>query len=182
MLKYRKKNSKGKEFLYEERPENKNVDLTGENIKTLLSDSDDILKPLLQEVSLSEAINSREIIDLIEHGTLYFTSQVTRNTINDTINDILSGSVALIFNNENLAVTFDVKGFEKRSITEPSDENVYKGAKDAFIEVIRVNTALVRRKIRTQNLRIKQIVIGQETQTPVAVCYIEGIAILESNR
>lgn len=71
MLKYRKKNSKGKEFLYEERPENKNVDLTGENIKTLLSDSDDILKPLLQEISLSEAINSREIIDLIEHLSGY---------------------------------------------------------------------------------------------------------------
>lgn len=209
MLKYMKRNNKGKEFLYEEKPENRNVDLTGENIKTLLSDSDDIvfreiyvngnenmtitlcyvdglidskaasddiLKPLLQEVSLSKAKNSRDIVNLIEHGTLYYVSQITRHSIDNTINDILNGSVALIFSDEKLAVTFDIKGYEKRSIDEPTDENVIKGAKDAFIEVIKVNTSLVRRKIRTQNLRIKQICIGQETVTPIAICYIEGIA------
>ncbi len=209
MLKFWKKNSKGKPFLYEEDPTNKDVELTGENIRTLLSDSNDIvfreiyinenkrlcitlcyvdglinsevasatiLKPLMQESKLSEAKNSKEIIKLIEHGTLYYTSQATRNNINDTIKDVLNGSVALIFNDEKIAVTFDIKGFEKRSIQEPSDENVIKGSKDSFIEVIRVNTALVRRKIRTQNLKIKQINIGQETLTPVAVCYIDGIA------
>lgn len=176
MLKFWKKNSKGKEFLYEEKPENKNVELTGENIKTLLSDSDDIvirglhingnenltitlcyvdglinskaasddiLKPLLQEASLGKAKNSKDIISLIEHGTLYYISQITRDSIDNTINDVLSGSVALIFSDVKLAVTFDIKGFEKRSIDEPTNENVIKGAKDAFIEVIRVNTSLV---------------------------------------
>ncbi len=209
MLRFWKKNSKRKDYLYEEKPENKNVDLTGDNIKTLLSDSDDIvirnlyingierqkvtlcfvdglinskivnddiLKPLLQETGLSEAKNSKEIIDLIEHGTLYAASQFTRDSIDDTINDILNGSAALIFDKEKRSITFDVKGFEKRNIQESTNENVIKGSKDSFIEVMRVNTALVRRKIRTQNLRIKQMIIGQETVTPVAVCYIDGIA------
>lgn len=209
MLKFRKKNDKGKEFLYEEKPENENVDLTSDNIRTLLSDSDDIimrklningieglevtlflvdgmvnikmvnddiLKPLLQEERLSKAKNGSQVIDLIEHGALYLTSMRTRDNIDDTINDILNGSAALIFDGEKRAVTFDVKGFEKRNIEESSNENVIKGAKDSFIEVIHVNTSLVRRKIRTQNLRIKQMVIGQQTVTPVAVCYINGIA------
>ena len=43
MLKFRKRNSKGKEFLYEEKPENENIDLTGSNIKELLSESNDIV-------------------------------------------------------------------------------------------------------------------------------------------
>lgn len=208
MLKFWKKNSKGKDFLYEEKPENENVDLTGENVKTLLSDSDDIvirevyingnenlkvtlcfvdglinnkevsddiLKPLLQELNLSKVKSGKEIIDLMEHGTLYFPSAVVKDNIDDTINVILNGFAALVLSDEKLAIAFDVKGFEKRSIQEPSDENVIKGAKDSFIEVIRINTALVRRKIRTQNLRIKQMVIGQQTITPVAICYIDGI-------
>lgn len=209
MLKFWKKNSKGKDFLYEEKPENENIDLTGANVKKILSDSadiifrelyvngkentvvmlcyvdglidgktanDDILKPLLQEISLSKANNSKEIVNLIEHGAIYCTYQVTRDSIDNTINDILNGSVALIFSDINVAVTFGIKGFEKRSIQEPTDESVIKGAKDSFIEVLRVNTSLVRRKIRTQNLRIKEIIIGQETVTPVSICYIEGIA------
>lgn len=209
MLKFWKKNSKGKEYLYEEMPENKNVDLTAENIETLLSDSDDvvirelyingnkeqkvtlcyvdglinskmvsddILKPLLQEVSLSEAKNTKEVIDLIEHGALYYVSQKTRDNINDTIRDILNGFAALIFSKEKVAVTFEAKGFEKRGIQEPGAENVIKGARDSFIESIRVNTSLIRQRIRTQNLKIKQMIIGEQTLTPVAICYIDGIA------
>ncbi len=209
MLKFWKRNSKGKPYLYEEKPENKDVSLTGKNISTLLSDSDDIiirqlyingneelavtfcyvdglinkktasddvLKPLLQEAALSKVQDSRDIINLIEHGSLYYTSQATRDNINDTIKDVLDGSVALIFDDIKQAVTFDIKGFEKRTIQETTGENVIKGSKDAFIEVMSVNTSLVRRKIRTQNLKIKQMSIGQETITPVSVVYIDGIA------
>jgi spore germination protein KA len=209
MLKFWKKNLRGQEYLYEEKPENENLALTGQNINILLGDSsdfiyrelyingnkllkismccidglidsksvsDDILKPLLQEPILSQAKSEKDIIDYIEHGTLYYPSELTQDNIDDTINQILNGSVALIFDQEHKAVTFDVKGFEKRSLQEPSDESVVKGAKDSFIEVIRVNTSLVRRKIRNQNLRIRQMEIGQQTLTPVAVCYIEGIA------
>jgi len=209
MLKFWKKNKKGQDILYEEKPENENVTLTGENVEKLLCDSsdiiirelyvnedkdlkvtlcfvdgminsklvsDDILKPLQQESALKEAKSGQEIIDLIKHGALYTTSVLTRDEVDDTINDILNGSVALIFDKEKIAMTFDTKGFQMRSVSEPTDENVIKGSKDSFIEVIRVNTALVRRKIRTQNLRIKQMVVGQQTVTPVAICYIDGIA------
>lgn len=208
MLKLFKKNRQGKELLYEEKSENQGVPLTTESLRTLLSDSDDIvirelyvngnkklkvtlcyvdglinakaasddvLKPLMQEVNLSQAKNYKELIDLIEHGTIYYTSQQTRDNIDDTIADILNGFVALIFDKAKKAVTFDLKGFEKRSITEPIGESVIKGSRESFIEVIRVNTALVRRKIRTQNLKIKQMTIGQQTLTPIAICYIDGI-------
>lgn len=209
MLRFWKKNSKGKSYLYEEKPENKKVKLTSENIDLLLSDSDDIviqklyingdddlevtlcfvdglvdskiinddiLRPLLQETNLSHAKNEKEIIELIEHGTIYAANQKVRDSINETIEDILSGHAALIFDKSKRAVTFEVKGFEKRSIQESSNENVIKGAKDSFIEVLRVNTALVRRKIRTQNLRIKQLILGQQTLTTIAICYIDEIA------
>lgn len=209
MLKFWKKNEKKQPFLYEEKPENENVDLTSENIKIMLSDSDDfvdreiyingnqelkvslffidglidndivsnyVLKPLFQEEALSKAKSYKDIINLIEHGSVYFTAIKKRDSIDDTINDILNGFAALVFDKEETAITFEAKGFEKRGIEEPTDENVIKGSKDSFIEVLRVNTALVRRKIRTQNLRIKQIVIGQQTVTPIAICYIDEIA------
>lgn len=208
MLRTRKKNSKGRTYLYEEKPENKGMELTGGNIGILLADSDDfvsrelyingnealrvtlcyidgmidsktvsddILRPLVQEAELGNAANMKEIIRLIEHGLVYYTSQMTRDDIDDTIADIINGSAALVFDGERLAVTFDVKGFEKRAVQEPTDENIVKGAKDSFVEVLRVNTTLLRRKLRTQNLRIKEMSVGQQTLTPVAVCYINGI-------
>ncbi|HHW32462.1 MAG TPA: spore germination protein [Clostridiaceae bacterium] len=137
--------------------------------------NDDILKPLVQEKVLEEVRNYKEIIDLIEHGIIYHTSRIVRSNLGDTLADILSGSVALVFDKEKKAVTFDTKGFEKRPITEPTTESALKGAKDSFIEVIRVNTSLIRRKIHTPYLRIKEVIVGRQTRTPVAVIYIENL-------
>ncbi|WP_050753660.1 spore germination protein [Pseudobacteroides cellulosolvens] len=137
--------------------------------------NDDILKPLTQQKILKEVKNFDDIIELIEHGTVYHSSRKLQNTLGDTLDSILDGSVALVFDKEKKAITFDTKGFEKRAITEPTTENALKGAKDSFIEVLRVNTSLVRRKVRTPNLRIKETIIGHRTKTPVAVVYIENL-------
>jgi len=137
--------------------------------------NDDILKPLSQEKILEEAKDYKSIIDLIEHGTVYHASRKLRTGLEDTLADILNGAVALIFDKEKKAVTFDIKGFDKRSISEPVNESAQKGAKDSFIEVLRVNTSLVRRKIHTPYLRIKETIVGNQTRTSVAVIYIENL-------
>jgi len=72
--------------------------------------NDDILKPLTQERILEEAKDFSSIIDLIEHGTIYHASRKLRVKLGDTLSDILSGAVALIFDKEKKAITFDIKG------------------------------------------------------------------------
>lgn len=137
--------------------------------------NDFVLKPLLTERWFTEAVSSKDVVTLIEEGKLYFASHRLIQDIGDCINDVIMGNVAIIFDDINIAITFDVKGFDKRSISEPSGENVLKGAKDTFIEVLRTNTALVRRKISTPKLRIKQVVVGRQTLTHIAIVYIEGL-------
>jgi spore germination protein KA len=136
---------------------------------------DDIHKPLTQEMSLSESKNASKIIEKIEHGTLYHVMQKTRAELSDCINDIIDGSVALVFDQVNKAITFDVKGFENRSISEPTSENVFKGAKDSFVENLRTNTATIRRKIKTHNLVIEETKVGKQSLTKIAIVYINGI-------
>ncbi len=137
--------------------------------------NDDVLKPLTQEKVLEKVNDFKSIIDLIEHGTTYHASRKLRTKLGDTLADILEGAVALVFDQEKKAITFDIKGFDKRSITEPTNESALKGAKDSFIEVLRVNTSLVRRKMHTPYLRIKEIIVGKQTRTIVAVIYIENL-------
>jgi len=138
--------------------------------------SDDILKPLVENERLSdESINIGEVIDFIEHGIVYFPVHKKRIDINDVINDVIDCSCALIFDEDNTAITFDVRSFDKRSVTEPPSENVIKGARDCFVETLRVNTATVRRKIRTANLIIEGTIVGKQTLTPVSIVYIDGL-------
>lgn len=206
---FKKKSSKSNEAMYLEKPNNKEIELTGGNIRSLLkknSDAifrdificgdhkrtatlafidglvdskgiaDDVVKPLIENSKLCEAKNEKETIDLIKHGAVYFPHIQVRDNINDTLNDMLNASCAIIFDNEKIALTFAVKGYEKRGITEPTSENVVKGAKDAFVESLRVNTATIRRKIKTQKLVIEQTKVGRQTETPIGIVYIDGIA------
>jgi spore germination protein KA len=137
--------------------------------------NNDILKPLTQEKSFGEVKGFQDVISLIEQGTVYHAARKIRTSLGELLSDILNGSAALVFEKEKRAVTFDAKGFEKRAITEPTNENAVKGPKDAFVEVLRVNTSMVRLKIHTPYLRIKETIVGRQSRTNVAVIYIENL-------
>ncbi len=137
--------------------------------------NDDILKPLTQERILGEANGFDHLLEQIQHGTVYHASRKIQTRLDEVLKDIITGFVALIFDREKIAVTFDTRGYEKRAITEPTNENAVKGSKDSFIEVLRVNTSIIRRKIQTPYLRIKESIVGRQSKTQVAVVYIENL-------
>ena len=138
--------------------------------------NDDILKPLIQEPDIRTANSENKVMKHIENGQVYCSYPKTRTKAKDCINDIINGSAALIFDKEKAAITFDVKGFDKRAITEPTGENVVKGSKDAFVETLRVNTAIIRRKIKTPDLVVEETTVGKQTLTSIGIVYIDGIA------
>jgi spore germination protein KA len=137
--------------------------------------SEALLKPIAREEALGKSCSAAEIIRLIERGAVYVPSLTKRTDVPSVLNDVLSDSAALVFDSEKTALTFVLKGFDKRSMTEPTGENVIKGARDAFVETLRVNTATVRRKIGTPGLVIEETTVGRRTLTSVAVVYIEGV-------
>lgn len=73
------------------------------------------------------------------------------------------------------AVAFEVKTPEMRSVSPPTVENTIKGPKDAFTETVRTNTSLLRRHLRTADLRLYQTTVGTRTITNVAIAWIEGV-------
>lgn len=99
----------------------------------------------------------------------------TKN-VNELINGILTANVAILVEGETTALLADLKGFEKRSIEEPSSESVIRGPRDGFTETLRVNTSLIRRRIRSPRLKIESFTIGKLSKTDVAIVYIEKIA------
>lgn len=73
------------------------------------------------------------------------------------------------------AIAFEAKTGEKRSLSGPELEHTAKGPKDAFVETIRSNTSLIRRHLRTPDLRLYETVVGERSLTNVAVVWVEGI-------
>ena len=73
------------------------------------------------------------------------------------------------------ALAFEVKTGEKRSMSGPELEHTSKGPKDAFVETVRTNTSLIRRHLRTPDLRLFETTVGRRSLTNVTVVWIDGI-------
>jgi spore germination protein KA len=89
---------------------------------------------------------------------------------------LLSGNTIIFLDGFNKGISTETKGWEKRSITEPTTQLAIRGPKDSFTETLRTNTALIRRRIKSPNLWLETIKIGRVSQTDIGIMYIKGIA------
>jgi len=94
--------------------------------------------------------------------------------LQDVASKIVNGFCVVLFPGVG-AIAFEVRTGVSRGPQPPDVENTVKGPKDAFVETIRINTSLIRRHLRTPNLRITGSTVGQRSLTNVAVVWIEGI-------
>ena len=137
--------------------------------------SEYIIKPLLENERIKQSKDEKSVLEVVLEGNINYANQKTSKDINSVIDDLLYGNTVLVFNNEKTAFVFDTRGFEKRAITEPVSENVVKGPRDSFVETFRVNTSLVRRKLKTPDLIIEQTVVGKRSHTVAGIVYIKGL-------
>jgi len=133
-----------------------------------------IIKPATNKARFSGIELESDAIEHFMRGGVYSYTSILRTVLDDVIDDMLCGFCAVIFDAAQAAVTFEVRSPDKRSIDEPKEEKVVKGSKDVFIEVIRTNTMLVRRKLRNPNLRLKQVTVGKTSKATLVIAYIEG--------
>lgn len=139
--------------------------------------STDVLRPLTEAARFLDIKDEAGVIRRIMKGAVYSYTVKQRSTCDDVVQDLLNGFCAIVFDKSGVAVTFEVKSAANvRSISEASLEKTVKGAKDAFVETIRINTSLVRKKLRTEKLKSVETSIGRKSGTAVAVMYVEDVA------
>ena len=92
------------------------------------------------------------------------------------VEQVLAGQTALLIEGLDEWLIIDLRAYPTRALKEPEEDRVLLGAHDGFGEAIKVNLALVRRRVRSSKLRVHHQVVGDHSQTDVAVCWLEGVA------
>lgn len=134
-----------------------------------------VLQPLMLLSSLPEVEPARRIETVLD--VLLPGNQVQpAKTWPDVVSGILAGSTALFVDGSDTALLVETKGWEHRTVGLPQVETVVRGPKEAFTELFRANTALVRSFLRSEHLVTEMFKVGRLGQTDVAVMYIKGIA------
>ena len=139
-----------------------------------LTSGGDISEYVFKPVSENLPGDLREAYHAALAGAVYNAVAEPCKTLREVAKKIVNGYCVVLFP-EVGAVAFEVKTGVKREPGPPEVENTVKGPKDAFVETIRINTSLVRRHLRTPQLRLQAKTVGRRSLTNVAVVWIEGI-------
>jgi len=137
--------------------------------------SDHALRPFLDS-TLSAAAGDRSNAARLNEHLLSVTSAAVVDHMDAVVAEVTEGSAALLVDGISEAIVLRVPGATRRAVQESTTEVSIRGPKESFTEDIQVNTALLRLKIKTADLKMVSLRVGERTHTNVIVAYLQSIA------
>lgn len=140
--------------------------------KSLFSAS--VLSPLQEFLKTQNQEKNKIKLEKIKTEILSLFSIEEVDEIKNILKDILCGSAVLVLGEK--AISIPLYKTEKRAVAEPPTSKVIKGPREGFVEDIYTNIGLIRKRLKTPNLQLVDLVVGRQTNTNISVVYLKGIA------
>ena len=131
-----------------------------------------ITNPIL--ACVAEAQTPQEHMQIIKTRVVGSVEMNTAETFEDCRFYLMSGFALFFLESCQTALAMGAQGWSKRTTEEPTNEAMVKGAKECFIECLNDNKALLRKRLKTGHLKLKQIKLGRDISTSVVLCYMDN--------
>lgn len=93
----------------------------------------------------------------------------------DAADGMLTGEIILFVDGFEYAVKVPDKGYPNMGVTEVTSEKVIRGTNEGFTDSVKVNTALIRKKVRSSRVKVKELKVGVRSKTNVDLVYMEDL-------
>ncbi|BAS26654.1 spore germination protein [Limnochorda pilosa] len=138
---------------------------------------DHLVKPLMYDAFPMRTGGVTESVQaLVNHHALAVSQVKEARTLGEVANAVLDGDTALLVDGEATALVASHRGWKQRGISESTAEAVIRGPREAFVEVLRTNTSMLRRRLKTPCLKLEALTLGTYTRTDVVIAYLDRIA------
>ncbi|TMV49630.1 spore germination protein [Paenibacillus mesophilus] len=137
----------------------------------------DILKsfmyvpPHLEEKSIKPS----RLKEVLLKDSIFHSQVGTEGRFANLVEAVLRGQTVVAIEGLDEAFVIGTRNIEQRAIDQPATEQVIRGPREGFIEMLSTNIALLRYRLQTPDLRMNTLELGRRTKSKVAICYMEGI-------
>lgn len=122
------------------------------------------------------AYAKKEISEELVRKSVLFPEIKQAQTPNAAAKEILDGNALLLVDTLSCGVIVGTKSVPTRAVTEPQTSVVVKGPREGFIEDVKTNVTLLRKRLKTGDLRIETVFLGKRSDTTIALCYLQSVA------
>lgn len=109
-------------------------------------------------------------------NTVAYSDEIKVVPIENAPGEIALCDIAFFIEDDDNAYIFSLRKPSARAIGEPPTSSVMKGPREGFVEEIKTNTSMIRRRIKSPDLVMKSFQVGRYSATTVSVMYVRGIA------
>lgn len=141
-----------------------NADITNKNI----------IYPVMN-AELRAQENDYNILDKLKNKVVCTNQINNTGDIDELLHALFNGHAVLLVDDSHEALIIDCRGWQTRALEEPGMEKVLRGPKEGFTESLTINLSLLRRRLKTPDLKFKFKELGVRSKTRVCICYIETL-------
>lgn len=123
-----------------------------------------------------EKLLQEDVFDRILHVQTEAVDIIENTSMQGAVSAILKGDTAIFVDGYEKCLILSTKKLPTRGVAVPEKEAGLRGPKDSFNENFRINTALLRRRIKDPKLKLEQGEIGQRSRTVYGLMYMEDLA------
>lgn len=117
-------------------------------------------------------IPPNELMQHLFSSYLVAAEQLDIKNLGDLCLKMESGFAIILIDGCTGCTGIGVQGFKSRGIDQPDSENDLRGSREGFVEVIRTNMGLIRRRIKSPTLVFEMSQLGERSKTDICLCYI----------
>ena len=129
----------------------------------------------LLRVTVEASQNALTLEEFVKYNMPFHTVTM-ENDIDVVLKNLYTGLMPVLIDGYDKVAIIDMRNYPARSVDEPSKEKSLRGAKDGFTETLMINVALVRRRLRDDNLIFKAFEVGKMSKTDVSMVYMKDKA------
>ena len=120
-------------------------------------------------------LNREEIYDVLSQNALGISDATFFSTIEEAADGLLTGETILFVDGFAQAVKIPDDGYPRMSLSEADSEKVIRGSNEGFSDSVKQNAALIRKRVRSPKVKVKQLKKGIRSSTNVYLVYMDDL-------
>ena len=112
-------------------------------------------------------------LEIIQKSAL-FPELKEKEKFEDLCKEVLDGNSVLLMDGIPVGLVIGAKFIPVRAVVEPPTDVTVKGPREGFIEDVKTNMALIRKRLKTPKLQFESMRVGKNSDTIVALCWLDG--------
>ncbi|MBE5901599.1 MAG: spore germination protein [Lachnospiraceae bacterium] len=130
----------------------------------------------LSQMLLSFLGQSREEVQSrIRAGQLGLVDACTLDDFSQAVAGFFAGDVILFADGVAKAVKIPAKGYPGLGVVKADAEKGLRGSDESFSDSVKINASLIRKRIKSPKLKLKEYEVGERTKTRIYLLYIEDL-------